>query len=202
MKKVFMVFALAATLCLFGCSGEKTSNDLNSDKSANRSEQNLASDSGKGDSEKKDSENKIEIKATMLPDKIKNRTEIDRYSCDVDGDGEEETVVLLTDAECGTDGKLVRNDGQEWFLYVNDNESNYVLLDEYVQNGDVNFDIADYYTSDGTVTKIIVTVSTGSKLCITSYSCKDGLYTGEVLYDTGDVTDGGINRRYSSVPER
>lgn len=203
MKKFFMVFLLAAALCLAGCDGEKPSKELNSDESVNRQEQSLTDDNEKYGKENNEAAKKIEVKATVLPDKIKNRTEVDRYSCDIDGDGDEEKVILLIDAEYGNDGRLIRNDGQEWFLYIDDNGSSYVLLDEYVQNGDVNFDVADYYTAEGVVPQITVTVSTGSKLSITNYSyAANGMYAGEVLYDTGEVTDGGINRKYSSVPER
>lgn len=208
MKKTLILLMLSAVLCIAGCDGAKTNtgiadgNDVVRESSV-KSENN--EDAGEPETvtdtvkEKKEIQ---EIKAAALRDKIKNRTEISRYTGDVDGDGTDEDVVLLTTAQRGADGKLVKDDGQEWLLYISDKQSCYVLFDDYVQLGDVYFEVSDYYKNDNAEPKITVVVSTGAGFSVTNFSYdKSGKYMGEVVYDTKNETDGGINRRFSSIPE-
>ncbi len=145
-----------------------------------------------------------EIKAESLSAELSALTEVTSYVGDTDADGTDERVVLATSAERDSSGDFLWNDGQTWALYVEDgpNEA-YVLLDKYVQTGNVYFDVSDYYLKDGTKPKITVTVSTGSGLSIRNYTfVKDKIaYIEETIFDTKDVTEGGINKRFSSVSE-
>ncbi len=145
----------------------------------------------------------VEVKAQSLPDDIAVLHEITSYTGDTDADGTDERIVLATSAERDEKGEFLWNDGQKWALYVEDGAQDvYVLFDKFVQAGSVYFDVADYYLKDGAVPKILVTVSTGAGLSLKNYTFESekSAYIEEVVYDTQDVTEGGINRRFSSIP--
>ncbi len=140
----------------------------------------------------------------VISEKIAGYTEITSYVGDCDGDGSDETIVLSTAAERDEKGEFLWNDGQNWALYVKDSANEaYVLFDGYVQAGNVHFDVSDYYMKDGTKPVITVTVSTGAGLLIKNYvfSEADKGYAEEEVYNTRNITEGGINRRFTSVPE-
>ncbi len=138
-----------------------------------------------------------------LPDKIAEYTEVVSYVGDCDADGADETIILSTAAERDNKGEFLWNDGQNWALYVKDSGESFVLYDGYVQAGSVYFDVADYYMADGAKPVITVTVSTGAGLAVKNYtfSKSDNGYVESVVYDTQTVAEGGINRRFTSVPE-
>ncbi len=149
------------------------------------------------------SETKI-INSEKISDDIAGFTEITSYVGDCDGDGNDETIVLSTAAERDEKGNFLWNDGQNWALYVTDNFNDaYMLYDGYVQAGNVYFDVADYYMSDVAKPVITVTVSTGAGLNIKNYtfSNDNNGYKETVIYDTQSIAEGGINKRFSSVPE-
>ena len=103
---------------------------------------------------------KIVVRKNDLTGKMMNYTEVANYVGDVDGDGNDETVILSTSAE-KSGSEFIWNDGQDWALYVKDTEDKgYILYHGFVQAGSVNFDVSDYYLEDSTVPKITVTVST------------------------------------------
>ncbi len=139
-----------------------------------------------------------------IPEKVAGFTEVVSYVGDCDGDGSDETVILSTAAERDSNGEFLWNDGQNWALYVKDNaEDTYILYDGYVQAGNVYFDVSDYYMSDGAKPIITVTVSTGAGMTIKnySYSKEDNGYIESSVYDTQEIAEGGINRRFTSIPE-
>ena len=146
----------------------------------------------------------VEITPSVLTEGISKMTEVTSYVGDTDGDGTDEKVILATSAERNGKGEFLWNDGQNWALYVDDKEEGtYVLYDGFVQAGNVNFEISDYYMKDGAVPKISVIVSTGAGFSLKNYTFnkEKQTYTEEELYDTKNVTEGGINRRFTSIPE-
>ncbi len=148
--------------------------------------------------------NRVEIKASGLSAEINNMTEVTSYVGDTDGDGVDERVVLATSAERSGKGEFLWNDGQNWALYVDDKEDGtFVLFDGFVQAGNVNFEVSDYYMKDGAVPKISVILSTGAGFSLKNYIFlkETKAYAEEVVYDTKEVTEGGINRRFTSIPE-
>ena len=128
-------------------------------------------------------------------------TGVTSYVGDTDGDGTDEKVILATSAERNSKGEFLWNDGQNWALYVDDKEEGtYVLYDGFVQAG--NFEgaikaIKEYWGA------ISVIVSTGAGFSLKNYTFnkENKTYTEEELYDTKNVTEGGINRRFTSIPE-
>ena len=147
---------------------------------------------------------KNEIPAGNLTEKVANFTEITSYTGDTDGDGADETVVLATSAERNSKGEFLWNDGQDWTLYVKDSSDGiYTLFNGFVQAGSVYFEVSDYYLKDGASPKISVIVSTGAGFSVKNYTFDKNqkVYKEDIIFDTKDVTDGGINRRFSSFPE-
>lgn len=185
---LILVFGI---ICLSGCNPEDVNPDNNNINSEINSE--VAS------------ENNIPktIAASELPKTVAEWSEINRYTGDVDGDGTDEDVILMTSAERNSENEIIWNDGQEWVLYVKDKELTYVLLDKYIQTGTVYFEVLDYYTESGAEPRINVMVSTGSGFNMNSYvfDSEKNVYLEESIYDTSKVTEGGTNRRFSSVPE-
>lgn len=145
---------------------------------------------------------KIEVKSQAISEEIAALTEVTSYVGDTDGDGADETVVLATSAQRSNKGEFLWNDGQNWALYVKDRDDAYILLDDYVQAGNVYFEVSDYYMKDGIVPKISVTISTGAGFAVKNYTFdkEKFSYIEDVVFDTQKITEGGINRRFSSFP--
>lgn len=139
-----------------------------------------------------------------LPERAEYFTEITSYTGDLDADGIDEVITLSTSAERNGKGEFIWNDGQEWLLSVRDKEDgNYILLNDFIQAGNVYFEVSDYYMKDGVVPKISVVESTGAGFSVINYtfSKEDFGYIRDVIFDTKTLTEGGINRRFSSFPD-
>lgn len=188
--KILLILTFSI-ICLAGCNpGDANSkNDI--------AEQGIMSETGN------ESNTFKSISASELPEMTAKWSEINRYTGDVDGDGADEDVILMTSAERNAEDEIIWNDGQEWVLYVKDKDLTYVLLDKYIQTGNVYFEVLDYYTNSGAEPRINVMVSTGSGFNMNSYifDSDENVYLEETVYDTSKVTEGGTNRRFSSVPE-
>ena len=143
------------------------------------------------------------IKATEIPADILELNEVCSYTGDVDGDGADEKILLVTSAERDRSGEFFWNDGQNWALYVDDKDKDYLLYKQYLSAGFPYFEISDYYMNEGTETQIKLIISTGASFAVSNYtfSGTDEGYVKTVVYDTTQITDGGINRRFSSLPE-
>ncbi|MBE7032051.1 MAG: hypothetical protein E7401_03705 [Ruminococcaceae bacterium] len=143
------------------------------------------------------------ISAQTLPVSVAGYAEITSYVGDVDADGTDERVVISTGAERTKNGEFLWNDGQDWAVFVEDTNGVYILLDKFVQAGSVYFDVSDYYMNDGAQPKILITETTGAGLVLKTYTYSEteNGYVEETIYDTGAVTEAGINRRFTSFPE-
>lgn len=128
-KKIFLhLFAfLCVILILNGCS-KKTDTEKTPEQSTPTS------------TSTKEIESKEEtVSETPLSDEP--RTVLDSYSLDIDGDGTEEKIELLTSAERGSDGIILWDDGQEWKLTVKKKDSEFVLFHGRIQIGMLNHQI-------------------------------------------------------------
>ncbi len=145
---------------------------------------------------------KTVVKASRIPDEVYSWNRVSEYVGDIDGDGTDEKVVLMTSAERNEDGEFLWNDGQNWALYV-DGKADYLFLKEYLNTGNVYFEVSDYYMKNGAKPKLNVIVSTGAGFSLKSYEFSelDEGYVEESVYSTKEVTEGGINRRFSSFPQ-
>ncbi len=143
------------------------------------------------------------IKATEISADILELNEVCSYTGDVDGDGTDEKISLVTSAERDRNGEFFWNDGQNWALYIDDREEEYLLFNQYLSAGYPYFEVSDYYMKDGTEPKIKLIVSTGASFSVSTYgfSKEDSGYIKTVNYDTAEITESGVNRRFSSLPE-
>lgn len=187
--KLLLIFAL----CLFSLIGCRAS-ETKTEEPETGIENNIE--------ETENNENLKSVSASGLPD-LSGWSEVSHYSGDTDGDGDNESVVLMTSAERDSNGEIIWNDGQNWVMYVEDNGQNFVLLNKYIQAGNVYFEVLDYYQKDGIEPKINTIISTGTGFSIYSYAfdAQKSVYTEEVIYDTSAVTEAGTNRRFSSLSE-
>lgn len=186
MKKSILALMLTGLIVLTSGCGEKVETPGINDPEQNETVQ---------------PEKKI-VKKGEIPLEVLEWNEAASYTGDVDGDGTDEVVMLLTSAE-QEDGEFLWNDGQNWALYVDDREDDYLFLKKYLNAGSVYFEVLDYYMDEGTQPVISVVESTGAGFSVKNYrfSSTDKGYIETVVYDTKDVTEGGTNRRYSSFPE-
>lgn len=167
-------------------------------------ENNALPEGSSGENNDSPNPQELVIKQQKLPEKLAGYTEVSSYVGDVDGDGSDEKLVLSTSAERDTNGEFLWNDGQNWALYVTDKENgDYIFLDRFVQAGNVYFEVSDYYMEEGAQPRISVIVSTGAGFSVKTYSYsndKQG-YEETNIYTTDEVTVGGINRRFTSIPD-
>ncbi len=145
---------------------------------------------------------KVVIKPSVISDDVLEWHEVCQYTGDVDGDGIDENVVLRTSAEYDEDGEFLWNDGQDWALYVDDRDEDYVLLKTFLNAGSPYFEVSDYYMEDGAEPRINVITSTGAGFSVKSYlfSQEAEGFVEETIYNTQNITAGGINTRFSSFP--
>ena len=142
------------------------------------------------------------IKSSALPEEISDWNTVSSFDGDVDGDGDDEKITLVTSAERDRKGDFVWSDGQNWALTVYDGEECYLLYKEYVSAGYPYFEVSEYNTESGPVPQINLIVSGGARLLMVSYgySAENNGYEETVIYDTNVVSEGGVNRMHSSLP--
>lgn len=128
---------------------------------------------------------------------------LNQYEADVNGDGNEDEITLYINSNKDTDGELIKNDNNEWVLLVNDsfNKEYYTLFDKNIQVGDLYFQVVDFFEENGPVSKILLYKLTGTEIEITSFSYeKDKGFAVNKIYNTSDISEEGINLKYSSIP--
>ena len=138
-----------------------------------------------------------------MPDYTKNSV-ISEYMGDINSDGEDDTVSLYIDAEFDKDGTLMKNHSNRWSLCVLDGATKNVctLYDETIQHGDLYFQIMDFFENKEVKTNIMVYKNSGAELKIKSYVFeKDKGFLDNTIYNSSDHSEGGINLRFSTVPE-
>lgn len=128
-KKIFLhLFAfLCVILMLNGCSQQSDTEKM--------PEQSTSTSTSTEKTESKEET----VSETPLSNELP--TVLDSYSLDIDGDGTEEKIELLTSAERGSDGIILWDDGQEWKLTVKKKDSEYVLFHGRIQIGMLNHQI-------------------------------------------------------------
>ncbi len=128
---------------------------------------------------------------------------LNQYETDVNGDGNEDEITLYINSNKDADGELIKNDNNEWILLVNDdfNDEYYTLFDKNIQVGDLYFQVVDFFEKDGPKTKILLYKVTGTEIEITSFEYEENKgFAAYKIYNTSDVSEKGINLKYSSIP--
>ncbi len=142
----------------------------------------------------------------ITPDKgdfISDFIVLNQYEADVNGDNNEDEIILYINSNKDVDGELIKNDNNEWILLVNDvyNNEYYTLFDKNIQVGDLYFQVVDFFEEEGPVSKILLYKLTGTEIEITSFGYeKEKGFAVSKIYNTSDVSYKGINLKYSSIP--
>lgn len=117
---------------------------------------------------------------------------VSKFSGDVTGDGEDDTVTLYTSAE-KYGGEIVWDDGQNWIVEIADgNGGYYTLVNQFVNNGNVYMTI-----SENTNQEKIVSVICTSSSCfnVKQYRAISSGFVEEVACDNSHS-----NVVFSSIP--
>lgn len=190
------VLSIGAAMLLVGCGTPGTAGESGNAPSPSASES-VSAEPSPNPKEKKT------ISAQASSPVQGSWTEVDKYALDLDADKKKETVALFVNAQKDSKGELQKNDGQEWVLCVEAGGKYYTLFEEYVQNGAVYFDVSDYYIDDKTIPVITLMKSTGAEFKVFQYSYdkETAVFEAETIFDSGEHSKDGINRRYTSIPE-
>lgn len=113
------------------------------------------------------------------------------YLYDIDSDGEEDLIELLTTAHV-ENGEVHEDDGQSWRVSVTTSDGVYTLCDEYIQLGSAEVDIGEFY-NDEPEKVLILTVTTGAGKSIRHYTYSDGAFYEELVYTTASFAADGAN---------
>ena len=205
MKKFFVCMLLIFTMA---ASASCTREDLkkNDDKTKAGNVLNRDEDADKGAlMQEKSGSKDVEIEpfGNALPEKLYGYTAVNEYLCDLNGDGSDEKITLYSDAQKDGD-ELMLNDGNNWTFTVFDTKNSlyFVLFDEYVQLGNVYFQVADYYENGKTVPSLLLYKISGAEIEILKYvSGGEKKYKQTGVYNTSSQSKGGINLKFSSIPE-
>lgn len=127
-------------------------------------------DEDKEENDKEEKEKHIAIFPSTDKISTEGLTVLDSVDVDLNRDGDEETIELYTTAQRDSNGEILWDDGQKWFLIVKDEDKEYVLFDEYVQLG-----VLDYWVFKSKDYCYIVTLQTGSAV----YKLSEYFYTDE-----------------------
>ena len=118
-----------------------------------------------------------------------NMNKYEGCSYDFDSDGDEEEVLLLTDAKKDETGEYMWDDSHHWQLVVNTTDGGYTLYDEYV-HGMLELNLSEYYSEDGNTHPIVrLSISTGASFTIKEYRFDYNVFKETTAYDTGYINE-------------
>jgi len=174
MKKIIMLSALTISLLTCGCS------NLVPDKST-----------------AKDLIHEKEVVAPQVEKSEECKTVISQTEFDIDRDGKDDMVSLLTSAETD-DGEILWDDSNKWCVYVDIGGKTYELLNKSVSTGKVSYNL---YQNKNGKNIIAVTEETGASLKITEYTFDGEGFSQKVAFLQEDVNMIGSSFEYTNVNE-
>lgn len=145
-------------------------------------------------------ENSITISASKTSKKTDDFSEIRSSEYDFDADGEKDIITLYSNAEADYSGKIMWDDFHQWLLEVELSSGGFfTLFDNPISTGQLYFEVSEIY-NDEVIPSVVTFLTTGSSLDIERFvfDGKDFIKTN--IYSTEDISTGGINRIYSSIP--
>lgn len=139
-------------------------------------------------------EKNIHPAVSTSPLKSEYKTMLGEYSFDLDGDDNEEKISLYTAAERDKDGQMMWDDGQNWLLFVQDEEAYYPLFEQYVQLGETYFTVSE---KPDEMPLIAVVTVTNFNLSVINYryDTVQHAYVEEAAFNTQSHI-----LRYSTIP--
>lgn len=115
---------------------------------------------------------------------------VDKYSMDITGDGEKDTITLYTSA-ISESGEIIWDDSQKWVLEIYDGNTYYTLINQSVSNGNIYFNLMQ---KDDT-TSIEAYIITSSGTMVKQYTYNKTGFVEKQVYTSGEG-----NNMHSSFP--
>ncbi len=139
-------------------------------------------------------ENKEIIRAIEDNKEFETLSKVQWCEYDINMDGEDESISLLTDAKIDKKGHYMWDDSNSWCLVVKSKDGLYLLYDEHI-HGDLDIHVSEYYNEDGTITPVIrLDVSSGAGFDITEYRFEGEGFSKKVVYTTGAINEISIEK--------
>lgn len=127
-------------------------------------------------------------------------SEIRSSEYDFDADGESDTITLYSNAQADPSGKIMWDDFHQWLLEVELSSGGfYTLFDSPISTGQLYFEVSEIY-NDEVLPSVVTFLTTGSSLDINSFIFDGESFIQTTVYSTENISTGGINRIYSSIP--
>lgn len=183
MKKYIFILLTVSLISLSACS-QNTEKEITSPEQNNTSEENTENNQEPPKAEKI----KHDISDEVNTDSY---NKVSEYLYDFDSDGTDDLLEFFTTADI-EDGKIHKDDGQNWLLTVTTENGVYKLYDEYIQLGSAQIDVGEFYNKEPEKV-IILTQTSGAGKSVTHYIFADGVFYEELAYSTDNFTEGGTN---------
>ncbi len=190
MKKFVLLFACTLIFLLSGCSLIPTGKTKSSSAETVSSQPSSLQPASSTASSKTTA---IAPSTKTLEQYVEGMEVYDSFTYDFDKDGQNEDIVLAVDAERGSDGKVIFDDGQEWALCIRMKDVCYpIFLRGYVQIGYLEYTL---YESPASVPTLLISCRQGAGIQIFDcvYDSPGKQFIMNEVYNTG-----GINVLHSS----
>lgn len=126
-------------------------------------------------------------------------TLIGDYDLSITKPGKKDRIVLGTSAKT-TNGEIMWDDSQYWTLAVLSEDGAYNLFSERMQ-GYVYAEVSEAFVKGLSTPVITAYIFSGNDREIRNYIFEDGVFVEYQDYSTKKFSTGGINNRYSTLPE-
>lgn len=119
---------------------------------------------------------------------------------DLNSDGKSDTITLYSNAQTDSSGKIMWDDFHQWLLEAEISSGGfYTLFDSPISTGQLYFEVSEIY-NDEVLPSVVTFLTTGSSLDIERFIFDGENFIKTTVYSTEDISTGGINRIYSSIP--
>lgn len=140
------------------------------------------------------------ISALKTSSAAENMNKIRSAEYDFDADGNTDVVSLYANVEKDEEGKYIWDDFHQWLLEVEmGNGDFYKLFENPISLGQLYFDVSEIY-NDEVMPVVTIFMTSGSGLEIYQASFEGRNFIERKIYSTEDISTGGINKIYSSIP--
>lgn len=126
-------------------------------------------------------------------------TIIGDYDYSLTKKGKKDRIVLATSAK-NKNGEILWDDSQYWTLAVITEGGAYNLFSQRMQ-GYVYLEVGEIFVQGLSTPAITAYIFSGSDREIRNYLFEDGMFVEYQEYSTKQFSTGGINNRYSTIPE-
>lgn len=139
-------------------------------------------------------ENATKIELSQPGEKFDEMSNYEGCTYDFDADGNDEHILLMTDAKKDKDGEYMWDDSHHWILAVETEDGIYNLYDNYL-HGMLSLNVGEVYDENDTPYPIIrLAISSSSGFSINEYKYTENSFMMETVYDTGYINELSIEK--------